>query len=81
MTYSQFAEIAVPVLMRAYEAVHICWGESKVDRKPSPSELVRFPREGDFTGRVRQLFAMVLEGIYILSAYSEKPRDRQVGVM
>ena len=81
MTYSQFAEIAVPVLMRADDAVDICRGESQVDREPFPSEPVRFPREGDFTGRVRQLFAMVLEGIYIPSAYSEKPRDRQVGVM
>jgi hypothetical protein len=46
--YSQLAEITVPVLMRTDDAVGIC----RENRKPSPSELVRFPRESDCTGRV-----------------------------
>src|SRR5690349_17187475 len=75
VAYSQLAEILVPMFMRTDDAVNVSRGESQVDRKLSPSELVRFPREGDCTGRVRQLFAMVLEGVHILSVINGETRN------
>ena len=72
VTHCQLAKITVSVFVRADDTVDICRGESQVDRKPSPSELVRFPREGDCTGRVRHLFAMVLEGYALCRLYTEK---------
>jgi hypothetical protein len=60
--YAQLAEIPVPVLVRTNDAVHICRGESQIDRKLPSSEPGRFAREANRAGRIRQLFAVVLKG-------------------
>jgi hypothetical protein len=60
------------VLLRADDAVNICRGESQVDRKLPSSEPVRFAREANRAGRIRQLFAVVLKGVQVPSVINEE---------
>lgn len=73
-TNAQLAEIPVPVLVRADYAIDICLGELQVNRKSSSSEPIGIVREADRAGRIRQLFAVVLKGIQILTVVDEEAR-------
>jgi hypothetical protein len=71
---AQLAKIAVPVLVRAYNAIDICVGESQVNRKSSSSEAIGIAREIDRAIRIRQMFAVILKGIQILTIVDEEAR-------
>ena len=71
---AQLAKIPVPLLVCADYAIDICLGESQINRKSSSPEPIGIARETDHAGRIRQLFAVVLKGIQILTIVDEEAR-------
>jgi hypothetical protein len=75
LTYAKHTEITIPMFVRAYYALDICFRKLQVDCQLSPPQPISFIRKRHRTRGARQLFAMVLEWIQVSPVADEKTWD------